>query len=148
MERRQRLGRSEKGERTRRGWVWSAGEIWARDRKDDGVYVWCGSDRAGQMVSMNRIWPPVGATSAGTWLHPLLPPSSSILTSLHSTPHPPCPSDPTLSKWVALRTLISCHFKHPVSLWIVLLGFSTMAALLQTQMNQSRPWTRTRLSGG
>lgn len=74
--------------------------MWERDRgRSCELCTRCGSDRSGQMVSMNTIWPSAGAFLAGTLLH-LLPPFHPNLSSLHSTPHLPCLSDPTNFKMI------------------------------------------------
>lgn len=53
MERRRRVGSEDEGKK------WTEGEFEGSEKEIEGgscvLHVWCGSDRAGQMVSMNRI---------------------------------------------------------------------------------------------
>lgn len=94
MERRWRLGSKEEEEKMGRRWVWKRSKV--RERQKGGscvLYVWCGSDRAGQMVSMNRIWPRLERLLQAHYfilcpplLHPIIPPlntSSSLSVRAH-----------------------------------------------------------------
>lgn len=63
-----------------------AGGKWEIYRKENHVHwIWCGSDQAGQMVSMNRIWPPDWVLCAGTLLHPLPPSLHPIILPFNTS---------------------------------------------------------------
>lgn len=76
----------EKEEKMSRRWVWRQEESEQEaEWRSCVLCVWCGSDGAGQMVLMNRIWPSAGSHSAGPLLHPLPPFLHSIIPSLNTS---------------------------------------------------------------
>lgn len=86
----------------RRKWHRWKGELCA-------LHVWRGSDRAGQMVFMNKISHSARVPCAGTLLHPL--PFAFILLSLHSTPRLWILLGPVVTKCVGITNSIFDHLR-------------------------------------
>ena len=124
MERRQRLGSEEEWEKMGRRSVWRQEDSEREREIERGIMctvclVWLSSSRPDGFHEQDLT---PGWSAFCRHITSSFAPPSSILSSLHSTPHPPCLSDPTISKWFANTSLILCHFKHHVTLWIVVIN--------------------------
>lgn len=101
-----RLKQDRKGEGGSWRQVWRGG---LGGRTEVGVCVWCGSDQALQMVSMNKIWPPTCILQAHYFIlcTPFLRPT---IPTLNTSSSRTVRSFTLQIICAATRTL--CHFKH------------------------------------